>query len=152
MAGLTTHSKNRVTWLLSLLTSLPYLVIIILFLLLFNMSFLQLSTFNAYNCGQAAKTNIQIFEYRMDCIIALHLWRILYNYHMQVWMFFFFQYCANKAANLINWNVVENGITHKWYNPFYIPMFLKCDPYRVWCSIFYSKLVNCILFKIIVQR
>ena len=21
---------------------------------------------------------------------ALHLWRILYNYHMQVWMFFFF--------------------------------------------------------------
>jgi hypothetical protein len=21
------------------------------------------------------------------------------------------------------------------------PMFLKCDPYRVWCSIFYSKLV-----------
>ena len=24
-------------------------------------------------------------------------------------------------------------------------MFLKCDPYRVWCSIFYSKLVNCIL-------
>ena len=31
------------------------------------------------------------------------------------------------------------------------PMFLKFDPYRVWCSIFYSKLVNCILFKIIVQ-
>ena len=30
-------------------------------------------------------------------------------------------------------------------------MFLKCGPYRVWCSIFYSKLVNCILFKIIVQ-
>ena len=27
------------------------------------------------------------------------------------------------------------------------PMFLKCDPYRVWCSIFYSKLVNCILLK-----
>ena len=27
-------------------------------------------------------------------------------------------------------------------------MFPKCDPYRVWCSIFYSKLVNCILFKI----
>ena len=25
------------------------------------------------------------------------------------------------------------------------PMFLKCDPYRVWCSIFYSKLVNCTL-------
>jgi hypothetical protein len=25
-------------------------------------------------------------------------------------------------------------------------------PYRVWCSIFYSKLVNCILFKIIVQH
>ena len=24
--------------------------------------------------------------------------------------------------------------------------------YRVWCSIFYSKLVNCILFKIIVQH
>jgi hypothetical protein len=24
-------------------------------------------------------------------------------------------------------------------------MFLKCDPYRVWCSIFYSKLVNCTL-------
>ena len=31
-------------------------------------------------------------------------------------------------------------------------MFLKSDPYRVWCSIFYSKLVNCILFKIIVQH
>jgi hypothetical protein len=31
-------------------------------------------------------------------------------------------------------------------------MFLKFDPYRVWCSIFYSKLVNCILFKIIVQH
>ena len=31
-------------------------------------------------------------------------------------------------------------------------MFLKYDPYRVWCSIFYSKLVNCILFKIIVQH
>jgi hypothetical protein len=27
------------------------------------------------------------------------------------------------------------------------PMFLKCDPYRVWCSIFYSKLVNCILSR-----
>ena len=25
-------------------------------------------------------------------------------------------------------------------------------PYKVWCSIFYSKLVNCILFKIIVQH
>ena len=32
------------------------------------------------------------------------------------------------------------------------PMFLKFDPYRVWCSIFYSKLVNCILFKIIMQH
>jgi hypothetical protein len=32
------------------------------------------------------------------------------------------------------------------------PMFLKYDPYRVWCSIFYSKLVNCMLFKIIVQH
>ena len=32
------------------------------------------------------------------------------------------------------------------------PMFVKYDPYRVWCSIFYSKLVNCILFKIIVQH
>jgi hypothetical protein len=31
-------------------------------------------------------------------------------------------------------------------------MFLKFDPYRVWCSILYSKLVNCILFKIIVQH
>jgi hypothetical protein len=31
-------------------------------------------------------------------------------------------------------------------------MFLKFDPYRVWYSIFYSKLVNCILFKIIVQH
>jgi hypothetical protein len=31
-------------------------------------------------------------------------------------------------------------------------MFLKYDPYRVWCSIFYSKLVDCILFKIIVQH
>jgi hypothetical protein len=31
-------------------------------------------------------------------------------------------------------------------------MFLKCDPYMVWCSIFYSKIVNCILFKIIVQH
>jgi hypothetical protein len=31
-------------------------------------------------------------------------------------------------------------------------MFLKFDPYRVCCSIFYSKLVNCILFKIIVQH
>ena len=30
-------------------------------------------------------------------------------------------------------------------------MFLKFDPYRVWCSIFYSKLITCILFKIIVQ-
>jgi hypothetical protein len=30
---------------------------------------------------------------------------------------------------------------------FNIPMFLKCDPYRVWCSIFYSKLVNCILLR-----
>jgi hypothetical protein len=27
------------------------------------------------------------------------------------------------------------------------PMFLKCDPYRIWCSIFYSKLVNCILLR-----
>ena len=26
-------------------------------------------------------------------------------------------------------------------------MFLKCDPYRVWCSKFYSKLVNCILLR-----
>jgi hypothetical protein len=26
-------------------------------------------------------------------------------------------------------------------------MFLKCDPYRVWCSIFYSKLVNYILLR-----
>jgi hypothetical protein len=26
-------------------------------------------------------------------------------------------------------------------------MFRKCDPYRVWCSIFYSKLVNCILLR-----
>jgi hypothetical protein len=26
------------------------------------------------------------------------------------------------------------------------------DPYMIWCSIFYSKLVNCILFKIIVQH
>ena len=26
-------------------------------------------------------------------------------------------------------------------------MFLKCDPYRVWCSIFYSKLVKCILLR-----
>ena len=26
-------------------------------------------------------------------------------------------------------------------------MFLKCDPYRVWCSIFYSKFVNCILLR-----
>jgi hypothetical protein len=26
-------------------------------------------------------------------------------------------------------------------------MFLKYDPYRVWCSIFYSKLVNCILLR-----
>jgi hypothetical protein len=25
--------------------------------------------------------------------------------------------------------------------------FLKCDPYRVWCSISYSILVNCILLK-----
>jgi hypothetical protein len=24
---------------------------------------------------------------------------------------------------------------------------MKCDPYRVWCSIFYSKLVNCILLR-----
>jgi hypothetical protein len=31
-------------------------------------------------------------------------------------------------------------------------MFLKFYPYRIWCSIFYSKLVNCILFKIIVQH
>jgi hypothetical protein len=31
-------------------------------------------------------------------------------------------------------------------------IFLKFYPYRVWCSIFYSKLVNCILFKIIVQH
>ena len=31
-------------------------------------------------------------------------------------------------------------------------MFLKFDQYRVCCSIFYSKLVNCILFKIIVQH
>jgi hypothetical protein len=27
------------------------------------------------------------------------------------------------------------------------PMFLKCDPYRVWCSIFYSKLVNSTLLR-----
>ena len=27
------------------------------------------------------------------------------------------------------------------------PMFLKCDPYRVWCLIFYSQLVNCILLR-----
>jgi hypothetical protein len=26
-------------------------------------------------------------------------------------------------------------------------MLLKCDPYRVWCSIFYAKLVNCILLR-----
>ena len=26
-------------------------------------------------------------------------------------------------------------------------MFPKCDAYRVWCSIFYSKLVNCILLR-----
>ena len=26
-------------------------------------------------------------------------------------------------------------------------MFLKSDPYRVWCSIFYSKLINCIILR-----
>jgi hypothetical protein len=31
-------------------------------------------------------------------------------------------------------------------------MFLKFDPYRIWCSIFYSKLIDCIIFKIIVQH
>jgi hypothetical protein len=31
-------------------------------------------------------------------------------------------------------------------------MFLKFYPYRVWCSIFYSKLINCTLFKIVVQH
>ena len=31
-------------------------------------------------------------------------------------------------------------------------MFLKYDPYRVWCSILYSKLINCILFKMIMQH
>ena len=31
------------------------------------------------------------------------------------------------------------------------PMFLKCDPCRVWCSIFYSKLVNCIIFIVFVK-
>jgi hypothetical protein len=31
-------------------------------------------------------------------------------------------------------------------------MFLKIDPYRGWYSIFYSKLINCILFKIFVQH
>jgi len=31
-------------------------------------------------------------------------------------------------------------------------MFLKFDPYRVSYSIFYSKLVDCILFKIAVQH
>ena len=31
-------------------------------------------------------------------------------------------------------------------------MFLKFDPYRVWCAIYYSKLINWILFKIIVQH
>ena len=30
-------------------------------------------------------------------------------------------------------------------------IFRKFDPYRVWCSIFYSKLVDCILFMIFVQ-
>ena len=31
-------------------------------------------------------------------------------------------------------------------------MFLKFDPFRVWCSIFYSELVYYILFKIVVQH
>ena len=31
-------------------------------------------------------------------------------------------------------------------------VFLKFNPFRVWCSIFYSKLIDCILFKIIVQH
>jgi len=31
-------------------------------------------------------------------------------------------------------------------------MFLKFDPYRVLCSLLYSKLVNCILIKISVQH
>jgi hypothetical protein len=32
---------------------------------------LHISKNNAYNCGQRAKTNIKIFEYRMDCIICV---------------------------------------------------------------------------------
>jgi hypothetical protein len=61
-----------------------------------------------------------------------------------------------------NGNIVESGVKHynpnptfsRWYieNAENLITFLKFDPYRVWCSIFYSKLVNCILFKIIVQH
>ena len=31
-------------------------------------------------------------------------------------------------------------------------MFLKFDPYKVWYSIYYSKLVDCIFFEIIMQH
>ena len=42
---------------------------------------------------------------------------------------------------------------HQWSYFFFnihikgAPMFLKSDQYRVWCSIFYFKLVNCILLR-----
>jgi hypothetical protein len=52
-----------------------------------------------------------------------------------------------KNARPTSWvyfvNKPWNDILLFWW----VPMFLKSDPYRVWCSIFYSKLVNCILLR-----
>ena len=49
---------------------------------------------------------------------------------------------------------VTNNQSYFFFNIYVkgAPMFLKFDPYWIWYSIFYSKLVDCILFKIVVQH
>jgi hypothetical protein len=62
-----------------------------------------------------------------------------------------------KSPNLSKSEVLISLFKSVFFSPIIIlffnihikgaPMFLKCDPYRVWCSIFYSKFVNCILLR-----
>ena len=58
----------------------------------------------------------------------------------------------SKSEVLVALSVFSSPYLFHQYSYFFFnihikgaPMFLKCDPYRVWCSIFYSKLVNCTL-------
>ena len=64
----------------------------------------------------------------------------------------------NEVAQFLSKSEVSVALVSLFKSVFFSPiiilflqyshkMFLKCDPYRVWCSIFYSKLVNCILLR-----